>query len=481
MKNATITLLLALLTVVSYSQDSLLAFKIKDYSLRDFIAPDIKYNRLTLGSYLTGNGTSNGNTDRNSFYGNINTQLYTYRNSLNFQGSGSTNLELSIINNRSEDNITKNTKVIPNLNLSHNSNNRWYNSNDGFLGMHPKVAAYFSYANTYSDMDTIQNSTIENRETVRSSVILSAGTGRIQPVTAARRAMDILISLEKYNRLSKKPTRNQIDSLAKITNTIAFKRFYDRRFKRIYQLEELDKEIGEMGIIDNKDMVYAANLSDIWNYGITYSRGSGSRFEFGIIPLIEYNHEKNNFNNNIRERFINSYGLTGFASWVRQTPLNYQWQSDFSINLNYAVYESSGQYYNTNKIETSKDINSQLLGLKWTAGYFPNTRTSLQVGPFVNLTAAQIYETQGSINPKDTDVFGMATGLDFKSYYYVSPRFRLELLASTAFISDNYININPDANLIANNGFQDQSIDSNQSGTNIFQYNYRFAISYAIF
>ena len=63
---------------------------------------------------------------------------------------------------------------------------------------------------------------------------LSVGKGRIQPLQSARKAMDILLSLQKYNRLAFLPDTLMIDSLAYVANSIIYKRFYDIRFKDIY-------------------------------------------------------------------------------------------------------------------------------------------------------------------------------------------------------------------------------------------------------
>jgi len=75
--------------------------------------------------------------------------------------------------------------------------------------------------------------------------------------------MDILLSLQKYNRFSIKPDKAMIDSLAYVVNRIIYKRFFDFRFKTIYQLEELDKVLQGMGLVDTVDMIYFAYLNHL--------------------------------------------------------------------------------------------------------------------------------------------------------------------------------------------------------------------------
>lgn|GEM_PF-6616284 len=54
-----------------------------------------------------------------------------------------------------------------------------------------------------------------------------------------------------------------IDSLAYVVNRIIYKRFFDFRFKTIYQLEELDKVLQGMGLVDTVDMIYFAYLNHL--------------------------------------------------------------------------------------------------------------------------------------------------------------------------------------------------------------------------
>lgn len=90
---------------------------------------------------------------------------------------------------------------------------------------------------------------------------ISFGKRRIQPIESARQAMDILLSRQKHGRLAKTPDKSMIDSLARVANRIRYKRFFDFRFKTIYQLKELDKALQNMNLIDTVDMIYFANLN----------------------------------------------------------------------------------------------------------------------------------------------------------------------------------------------------------------------------
>jgi hypothetical protein len=479
MKITFMTLLLALITLEGYSQNSPNSFKIKDYSLRDYVAPDIRYKRFELGTRFNGSGNQHGDNNTINYGGNVQLGLDTYKNLTNYQGSGYTSFIVNYSGSASKATSNKSALFSPQISFGHTSVNRMYNSNDRFIGIHPEIQTY--YNSFWREQTSGSNvSTIKQRnQSYNGSLVLSVGTGRIQPVKAARQAMDILISLEKYNRLSKNPSKAQIDSLAKIANSIAYKRFYDYRFKRIYQLEELDKGIEQLDLVENRDMVYAANLSDIWNYGRTYSRGSGTRYEVGFIPFADYT---NNFSDDEiikNENSQTTYGLSGFAGWIKQTPVNYAWQSDFSVILSYDISTKQNEQVSPTPSESENKTSSQILGTRWTLGYYPNTRTEVRFGPFINLSAAKISSIQNG-NSFDSEYFGMATGAGFESYYYISPRFRLGIEAASSFISDEYTDVHPGRRLIATNSSLNQSIPTNLSGENYFRYSYQFTLTYAI-
>lgn len=109
--------------------------------------------------------------------------------------------------------------------------------------------------------------------------------------------------------------------MAWVANQIRYKRFYDLRFKRIYQLEELDKAIRELDLVDSLDIVYFANLSDIWDYAGRYKRGSGLRIEGGLIPDVYLSHTKHLPSDEEEVKYdYSQLGIYGFVSLNRMRP-----------------------------------------------------------------------------------------------------------------------------------------------------------------
>jgi hypothetical protein len=452
------------------------SYTIKDFSLRDYEAPDIRFKRLYMVTNMNGGGGGQGNVYNNHHNGDLRLNLFNYGNTDAYQGSSSASVtyKWQLYNRR--DTLYQDKSNYHNVFLNYSSVNRWYVSEKHFFAIHPR-AAYRHDLNTGKyRRDTVFQSNRNIEHAINLSVFLSVGSGRIQPVAPAREALNILISLEKYNRLAVAPDSVAIDSLARIANKILYKRFYDGRFKRIYQLEELDKALQEMGLVTNPDMVYAANLSDIWNYGTNYSRGAGSRWEIGVVPGLNYLFNKqfgNEYSNeNLREgSSISGYGFVG---WTKKVPLSFSLQSDFSATIaaGYSDNKSNSSY----EIHDTMDVTSQTINVNYIFGYYPNTRTYLGVSPSVTLAANQM----GSGEDREEYV-GMTGQIQLNSYYYISPRFRVSLRGNMSALSDGYLNREPVLSPIIEGVQSANGRNQNLTGENVLSFSYGLSINYALF
>ena len=482
MKNATLTMLLSILTLFSLAQDSAnTTFKIKDYSLRDYVAPDIKYRRLDASTQLNGQGGENQGYQN----GYLNIRFMNYVNTKMKQSQSVAGLTGNYSLSRSGNKIND-MNSFRNLLYYHNQYRR-YNGKESFFGVHTQ----FDYGiNKYSlnspDTNVVYESTLQNE--LHLTMFLSYGKGRIEPVASARKAMDILISLEKNNRLSKTPDKAMVDSLARIANRVQYKRFFDRRYKRVYQLNELDKGIQDLGLVDNPDMIYAANLSDVWDFALNFNRGSGQRFEFGVIPLLNLNADSRTANPNYKygsndfSQTLYTYGMYGFGSWNKMTPINYKWQSDIMIDLTAGWYKNGESSGNNSTVSGV----SSLLNASWSLGYYPTTRTYLSLTPFAR--------TSITTATNSSESYGVFTGLDLRSYYYVSPRLRVSVNAGIGTGSDEYNQNTPTPfwnTAAVNNQMVQTNTDVITSPSSLynesvnypndFWYQYRVVLSYAIF
>jgi hypothetical protein len=484
--------ILAILTFISiFSQSFAQQDSIKSYPLKDYIAPDIKYRRFDLGGFFNSSGAANRNdrgTSQNNTNGRFTLDFFEYRNTDKYQGNTVSGFSTSIGGSINKLDSLKITNLTPSLNFSLYTQSRFYNQNDNFWGVHGRINYRVSKSFNNNQND-------EKTDYFRQSLIVtpyvSFGSGRLQPVSSARKSMEILLALEKYNRLAASPNHQMVDSLAKVANRIRFKRFYDRRYKRIYQLKELDEAIQNLGFVDTLDMIYFANLSDIWSFAPNFTRSAGTRIEGGFIP--DYLLSQSNLSNNDRISEINRYGIYGYVSLNIMKPLSYQWQSDLMIDITFG-YEKERTEQNNSFF---KDLNDSLvvkntsylkgmLNASWQFGYYPNTRTFAAITPFATLS----YFDQ--LEEDNADVFGINTGFQINSYYYISPRVRLTIDLKFYYFDNFVANVpTPFWNNVSYNNFEYRDLQS-VSGNNIsfgsfsrprsgFDYRFGFALTYAIF
>lgn len=437
MKFKYIAIFLACFSIAqTYSQN----LNLKDYPLKDFVAPDIKYRILELGVDLSSNG-KNGVTTDNRNGTNINTRLnyFEYINLKKHQGRTTASFNAYFTSYSRDQDSVKTNQTNFNARLDYLTQNRFYKKNKVFWGVHGGLNYNVTPLNkeTYGDKYTSS----QKFHSLNFLPYLSVGKGRIEPVESARRALDILIALKKYNRLASTPDTATINELAQIANKIRYKRFFDSRFKTIYQLEELDKAIQALGLIDSADIVYFANLNDIWNYAPNFSRGSGIRFEGGLIPDLwfykgEREYNENSENPDVSKSNYQKYGIYGFFSFNRMRPMSYAWQSNLMIDFS-GGYTESGYKSEHDGVTTDRKYTylKSLLNASWEFGYYPNTRTYAGITPFVGLSFDHDLD-------KIENTFGVISGLSFDMYYYVSPRVRLQFITRLTY-AENFDNTIP--------------------------------------
>lgn len=456
---------LFLFSSLTFAQET----SIKDFDLKNYQAPDIKYRTLDLGSYLSANGFSETSSDNdNGFSTYANLYYFEFKNNRKIQSRSSSYFNGSYSAYWRKQDSVKNTISNPSLRLSYSTETRFYNQNKAFFGLHGDVRYEYSPYFSNSDDESYSNQS----QGFSITPYISGGKGRIEPIESARQAMDILLVLQKENRLNINPDSSMIDSLARVANSIRFKRFYDSRIKRIYQLEQLDEAMQNMDLVETADMVYFANLNDIWNFAPQFDRGTGTRYEGGIIPMFSMDYYNIEESGDYLIKHNNKYyGIYGFFSFNRMKPVSYAWQSDILIDLTFGygvvdrVWENRddiNNYYHTS-------LNG-LLNAGWQFGFYPNTRTFMGIRPYVAFSYA--YE----IEEKNKDVFGLNTGFRFNSYYYISPRLRIELLAAFIYLNNFSYDIpSPFWNSVDRWGINSSSFEKG------IVYNFSFSFKYAIF
>lgn len=451
------------MNIVSLAQNN----SIKDFNFKNYKAPDIKYRTLELGSNFLISGYQK-KSDNNSHHLGINALLnyYQYINTSKHQETTNTSLSTAYYTEWGKQNEDKIRESAMDLNFDYSTDNRLYYKKNIFLGLHGYFDMSYNPAKSNSDDDKIKT----NNTNLYISPTISVGKGRIEPIFSARKAVDILLSLQKNNRLKYTPNQSTIDSLSIIINQLQYERFFDSRLKRISQLEKLDIALQEMNLISDVDMVYFSNLNDIWGYAYSNYRGSGNRVEFGITPVYVLNYTKNDMYDvpMLMETTDQNYGLYGGIEFKHERPISYVWQSDIISNLTigYAKEKLVDAVDSSEDTSESSSIKG-LLNVEWHIGYYPNTRTYAGIAPFVSVSLNNEQDI-------DNEIWGLNTGVRLNTYYYVSPKLRLNLYAGLLYVNnfDNAIPYQKSYYQFFRNTYQ--YIDQKLS------YNFNFKLSYSI-
>lgn len=400
-----------------------------DYDLADFQSPRVDYKGLNLGTSLFSNFASRTDASDFSASGNINLSAFAYKNTDSYVGrqrlffdasTSITSSEYSDLN--FQENATSATQLYQ---LSGTSTNRFYlNRRSGtFLGLHGAMNQYLNFGS--SEQNYLVNTSERKSSNIRShsQVYLSIGSGRIEPVRNARLAYDAYNMIGLKNRLNAPPTDEHIDELAAVMTELINTRFFDNRFKYIFQLEQIDSTMRSTGLITEADMQYFAQLADVWSYANYFERGSGSLWEVGVVADRQYDMDRNRIweNDSLTsdtENLGNDYGsLMGFVTYRNEKPLNVKWQRDFALSL----FSGADQYlsdlddFRYNQVPLWRSAFSGYYEIGW----YPNTRTF-----WTNAVEAT---TSYGYDPNEITGHDLGFSVTFYSrlYYWFTPRFRV--------------------------------------------------------
>lgn len=303
MKGLALLFMFSISLVYGQSQDN----KNTDF-LRSYEAPDFKQKRLDVYFNSKGlSGNNYGSTGKN-VEGLVRLQYQQYANTKKYQGQLSTGFNSTARWNKNQ---FAEQFFISNY-IAFSTENRFYFKPKWFLGVHGSAnVGHYHWSNGLNP--SVQNLTL------RGVPIVSIGKGRLEPIQYARNAMDIEKLLMKNGRLSKGYSTAELkvvaDKIAKINNV----RFFDRRFRRIEQLEELDKTMQDIGGVTEFDIRYFAQLADAYLYANSFVRYSGFRQEIGIVPIagfykLNYNLPKSYaIQHNVNASVIAGYQNGGFG------------------------------------------------------------------------------------------------------------------------------------------------------------------------
>jgi hypothetical protein len=443
------------------------AFAQESFKLSDYKNPDYSYRTLDFDFNLNGNNS----LFRDNFANNLlnsrtytrfdamfNPTYYARKNTASYQGyqEGSLSFHPAWSNNRETtespsffEETSKNIGQFTRFQAQ--STNRFYNQKQQFVALDfglrstashsksdrestPKTYP-FNYKHIYQDYEIVTN------------INVMVGIGRIEEVQDARLAVYIIEDLEKSGDLTRKPDANEILELAHFITSIKNERYFDQRLRHISEITAVDSLLAALGLKGTSGASYYTLLNDNWSYSAGPVRNSGSRLSVGFGPYLSYkSYEGLDF---IHDSIANQAQLSDYknernetraikslsiiANYSMEKPINLYWQNSTHFSAGYSISneERNTKFVEQEVVKTDNAIESKFnrlsISASNTVGYYPNSRTSVQMG------ASGSYSHR-FIVPDSDDEFNtsiISATIYASADYYVSPRLRLNLYFSS--------------------------------------------------
>ncbi len=320
---------------------------------------------------------------------------------------------------------------------------------------------------------------------------IKLGKGRLEQVTDARQAIFILERLKKEGRLKRSANKEDIKAFAEIISKLNYRRYFDFRLRKIYELEQLDSFLQNNNLISNTDIKYFAHLNDMWNYGGDQIRFSGNRISLVYYPGYKNRIYKSDFPFN--DYNFNVFSSTGGLEYSAQKPINLYWHNEFEMHIYLGGAFGKQKYKADNRSTEFAAIPKFTLGLSETLFWYPNTRTSVsyQFGIEGNLIGNNL-EKNLDLSELRVHLIQFLPSSNLNFNYFINPRFQIEVNFSTRYKFEKrngFSNINIDSvsssnlsnllyyPLVCNN----LNCDLTSGNSKLFSYRFYFGLTYNIF
>jgi len=434
-------LVVLILFVLNFSEYLNAQYSGSDLSL--YKLPDIKLSRLDMMFDLGGNlnksriesSYSDSVKNRNNrFGGNINLNYNHFRNTQNYQGMIDVRL-LGDLSRYSQDTEDYNSDNVYNtITLYVTNSSRIYNSGRKFIELGPSLTFTRNGEKRKQVQDPGISYDISGYEhSLRLSLPVSAGIGRIEPVEDMRLAIYILEELDKAGCIGSLPADEILIDLAHKISEIKRKRFFDARIRKIAELKEIDSFLLAHNIIPEMDINAFTVLNDQWDYASGPSRYAGFSFDAGIDDELLFDRSterltENGIESEPDKSNSNVFFLGGFSRIRYEKPVNLYWQSSANLKVRYGI-----ELHSIPDFQPGNDEQLKYKVFNATAGYalsyIPDSRSlysfSLE-GSYRDSGSNQyLYSpAPGTYSIKSGNIYVKA-GL--RMYYYVSPQLRISL------------------------------------------------------
>lgn len=384
-------------------------FDLSTYKLPDIVRHELDFSLYSRGAF---DDASASKEDNFSISGDFKGDFNRYKNTRSFLGRQYATLELggSYSNNKAVDQSKLSSFDVA---ASYKNSSRFYKQDQLFF--ETGGSAFFA---TEKEKNVKKNT----QTSLGVSIPLRVGRGRIEQVEDARQAIYILDNLDKRGVLKRQLSNEEIYTFSQLISTVKNKRFFDSRLRMIDEITTVDSFLVKNNLLATAGAPYFTTLYDYWMYGALFERASGTEISGGLTPGINYSRVKSDRN----ETSIVSPGLSADVLLSYEKPVNLYWQRSASVGI-------SGRYdYMTLDADDRKlDSYSTALSGKYAWGYYPTSRTNLNMGVSESLSWNKNDERHSMY--ESFSYAHNSTSAFVSLYYYFSPQLRLALDASLDF------------------------------------------------
>jgi len=392
-----------------------LSAQLDTYPLSEYLYPDIERQFLEINPDINISG------NKFSFQGVTNTH-----NNNSSIGLGAT---WSIIKNSRKD--QENSVLRAGMDyIIHNKVNTQSSYSNVFSGfvdidfdrrffLKPKRFIEIGANANYRDAESFINNEVFSLANVDVRGSPKFGFGRLEIVTDAWHAINILKNLQAEGLLKEELSHDEITALSEKISQLKNVRQLDLRFENIYEFEQLATYLIENDFVDPGDYRMFAVLKDGYDFEGFRVRQNGTAIKFG--PDVGFFYNESSPDNSFKDQ---TYGFA--AELDIDKAINLKWQFDQSYLIRGG--QSKKSFSNISNIENN------FVGfiVRYTVGYYMNRRTNFDFSSWLYFN-----------EDIDSSISSSNLNLNLSGTYYVSPAVRLNVATqlSTNSSDDNSINI----------------------------------------
>ena len=399
------------------------------FDIGKFKTPDIVRNQLEINFNFQSNNSINdysysdrdSRSDQSNLVGYISSYFSHYVNTRKKISTliGSLSIEENKSNSKDKETVNNFTGISKVSSLSQRNSlslswlNKWYFSKSIYLDydMLSSISYLFSQDKTKNQSE---DSNLKQKNfSFNISPQIGIGYGRIENVRDARQVVYIANALAKKMVLTRNLSDDELFELSKIISTVKNKRFLDARLRLIEEITTLDAFFTDKDLLADNSAAYFTTLYDMWQYGDNFPRNSGYEISFLVRPNYGYQNAK--YTPNIQDIIFKTNQHEIGLNFGYEKPFKLKWQHSTSAMVFGGINSTSIKSKQMNDLNNNiKTINASV---NYSLGYYPNTRTHIQV-----TTRQQLLNTNYKDDRHSTEFF---SSLGANLYYYFSPNLLL--------------------------------------------------------